>query len=182
MSQAGRRVERVLETRRIYEGRICAVREDVVELPGGGTALREIVEHDDVVAVVAVDEAGCVLLVRQYRLAAGDALLEVPAGIVHKGEEIEAAVQRELREETGYRAERFERLGGFFVSPGFCTEFVHVFLARGLSEDPLEGDADEDIELVRMPLEEAVRLVRQGAIRDAKSVAGILLAPEAIRG
>lgn len=167
--------ERVLSTRRIHDGRICALREDTVELANGNTALREIVEHDPVVAIVPIDEHGDVILVHQYRLAAEEALLEVPAGLVDPGENLEAAAQRELREETGYRAANLRRLGGFFVSPGFCTEFIHVYLATALSQSPLDGDEDEDITVERVRLEEAARLVETGAIKDAKSVAGILL-------
>jgi len=168
--------ERVLASRRIYDGRICGLREDTVALSSGRTALREIVEHAAVVAVVPLDENGEVVLVRQYRLAAEEALLEVPAGLVDEGEDLEAAAQRELREETGYGAAGLRRLAGFFVSPGFCTEFIHVFLATGLSESPLDGDEDEDIRVERIPLAEAARLVETGAIKDAKSVVGILLA------
>jgi ADP-ribose diphosphatase len=170
--------ERLLSSHRIHEGRICALREDTVQLANGKTALREIVEHAPVVAIVPVDENGEVILVRQYRLAAKEALLEVPAGLVDEGEDLEAAAQRELQEETGYRAAKLRRLGGFFVSPGFCTEFIHIYLATGLSESPLDGDEDEDITIERIPLAEAARLVETGAIKDAKSVAGILLAQE----
>jgi ADP-ribose pyrophosphatase len=170
--------ELVITSRRIHEGLICNLREDTVELSNGRSALREIVEHDPVVAIVPLDENGDVILVRQYRLAAGEALLEVPAGLVDPGEALEAAAQRELREETGCRAANLRRLAGFFVSPGFCTEFIHVYLATGLSESPLDGDEDEDIRVERMPLVEAVRLVEEGAIKDAKSVVGILMASD----
>jgi ADP-ribose pyrophosphatase len=168
--------ERVLSSRRIHDGRICNLREDTTELANGSTAVREIVEHAPVVAIVPIDANGEVVLVRQYRLAAEEALLEVPAGLVDEGGDLEAAAQRELREETGYRAAELRRLGGFFVSPGFCTEFVHVYVAFGLTESPLDGDEDEDIAVERMPLAEAVRLVEMGEIKDAKSVAGLLLA------
>jgi len=168
--------ERVVSSRRIHDGRICALREDTVQLANGNTTIREIVEHAPVVAIVPTDENGDVILVRQYRLAAKEALLEVPAGLVDPGEDLEAAAQRELREETGYRAANLRRLGGFFVSPGFCTEFIHVYLATGLGEAPLDGDEDEDITVERVSQAEAVRLVESGAIKDAKSVAGILLA------
>jgi ADP-ribose pyrophosphatase len=173
--------ERVVSSRRIHEGRICALREDTVQLPNGKTALREIVEHAPVVAIVPIDDKGDVLLVHQFRLAADEALLEVPAGLVDEGEDLEAAAQRELQEEAGYRADSLRRLGGFFVSPGFCTEFIHIYLATGLTESPLDGDEDEDITIERMPLAEAARLVETGAIKDAKSVAGILLASVALR-
>ncbi len=171
----------MLESSRIYEGRICALRVDSVELPDGRRARREIVEHAPVVAMVPVDENGDVVLVRQYRLAAGESLLEVPAGLVDEGEDAEAAAQRELQEETGYRASHLEPLTGFFVSPGFCTEFIHVFLAMGLEESHAEADHDEDIDVVRLPLAEAVRLVESGAIKDAKSIAGILAAERRLK-
>lgn len=123
-----------------------------------------------------LDEDGNVVLVRQYRLAAKEALLEVPAGIVDEGEDIEAAAQRELQEETGYRARNLERLTGFFVSPGFCEEFVHVFLATGLVESLLQADDDEEITVERIPLDAALALATSGEIKDAKSVVGLLMA------
>ena len=169
-------IERVTASRRIYDGRIVSLREDAVALADGRSALREVVEHGDVAAIVPIDADGNVVLVRQYRLPAGDSLLEIPAGGVDEGESVEAAAQRELQEETGYRAERLERLGGFYVSPGYCTEFIHVFLAMDLVEDPVEGDEDEEISLERMPLPDAVRLVETGEIKDGKSIVGLLLA------
>jgi len=172
----------VLESRRLYDGRIMALRVDAVLMPNGREATREIVEHAPVVAVVPVDENGDVVMVRQFRLATGDVMLEIPAGLVDEGEEIEAAAQRELQEEIGYRAGHLERLSGVFVSPGFCTEFIHVFLALGLEESDLDGDEDEDIVVERVPLAEAVRLVEEGAIRDAKSIVGILMARERLKG
>lgn len=175
MTDSDPRAERVTESRRIYSGRIVGLREDTVRMPNGRTAGREVVEHADVVAIVPLDRQGNVVMVRQYRLPAGATLLEVPAGGMDEGEEIEAAAQRELQEETGYRAEKLERLGGLFVSPGYCTEFVHLFLATGLIEDALEADADEDIAVERVPLAEAVRMAAAGDIRDGKSIAGILL-------
>jgi ADP-ribose pyrophosphatase len=169
-------IESVVSTRRIYEGRIVSLREDAVTLSDGRSALREVVEHSDVAAIVPIDAEGNVVLVRQYRLPARGALLEIPAGGVDKGEGIENAAQRELREETGYRAQRIERLTGFFVSPGYCTEFIHVFMATDLIEDPVDGDEDEDISLERMPLADAVRLIGEGEIKDGKSIVGLLLA------
>lgn len=174
--------ERVLESTRLYDGRIMALRVDTVLMPNGREATREIVEHAPVVAVVPVDENGDVVLVRQYRLATGDVMLEVPAGLVDEGEEIEAAAQRELQEEIGYRAGHLERLAGFFVSPGFCTEFIHVFLALGLEQSDLNADEDEDITVERVPLTEAVRLVETGQIADAKTIVGILMARDRMAG
>lgn len=172
--EPGREV--VTASRRIYEGRILNLREDTVRLANGSEARREVVEHAEVVAIVPVDGEGRVLMVRQYRLPAREVLLEIPAGGVDPGEAIEAAAQRELREETGQRAQRLEKMAGFYVSPGYVTEFIHVFLARGLFPDPGQADADEDIVVQRVPLEEALTMVEAGEIRDAKSIIGLLLA------
>lgn len=172
--------EHVIGSRRIYDGRIVALREDTVRLPDGATAQREVVEHAEVVAIVPVDDKGNVVLVRQYRLPAQEALLEVPAGGVEEGESVQEAAQRELQEETGYRAERLKRLCGFFVSPGYCTEFIHVFLATGLNESRIEGDPDENIVVERLPASEAVRLIDSGEIKDGKSVIGLLISIKAM--
>jgi len=172
--------ERVTASERVYDGRIMNVRLDTVELADGRNAQREVVEHAEVVAIVPVDAAGNVVLVRQYRLPAQDVLLEVPAGGVDEGESVDEAAQRELREETGYRAATLERLGGFYVSPGYVTEFIHVFLATDLSEDALDSDEDEEIEVVRMPLKKAVRLIETGGIKDGKSIIGLLLAAKTL--
>jgi nudix-type nucleoside diphosphatase (YffH/AdpP family) len=149
------------------------LRVDTVELAGGWQTTREVVEHGEVVAVVPLLEEGDVLLVRQYRLPAGQTLLEVPAGGVDEGEKPEEAAQRELGEECGQRAGRLERLGGFYVSPGFCSEFVHVFLATQLRPVRARPEPDEKIAVVRLPLAQALRLVRQGEIRDGKSIIGL---------
>ncbi len=125
------------------------------------------------VAVVPLLEEGDVLLVQQYRLPAGQTLLEVPAGGLDEGEKPEEAAQRELGEECGQQAGRLERLGGFYLSPGFCSEFVHVFLATQLRPVRARPEPDEEIAVVRLRLAEALRLVRQGEIRDGKSIIGL---------
>ena len=173
--------ERVLESRRLYEGRIVNLRVDTVELSGGGRATREVVEHADVVAIVPLLEDGDALLVRQYRLPTGQVMLEVPAGGIDGDETPEQAAQRELGEECGRRAGRLERLGGFYVSPGFTNEFVHLFLARDLEPSPLRPEPDEQLALERVPLAEALRLVSAGEIRDAKSIIGLTWASEKVR-
>ena len=146
------------------------LRLDTVELAGGWKTTREVVEHGEVVAVVPLLEGKDVLLVRQYRLPAAQTLLEVPAGGVDAGESSEEAAQRELGEECGQQAERLERLGGFYSSPGFCSEFVHVFLATELRPVRARPDPDEEIAVVRLPLADALRLVHRGEIRDGKSI------------
>jgi ADP-ribose pyrophosphatase len=175
--------ERVLESRHVFEGRVVSVRVDTVELADGQRATRDVVEHDPVVAIVPFVSEEEVLLVRQYRLPVQATLLEVPAGGVDGGESVEEAAQRELGEECGLRAGRLDRLGAFYVSPGFCDELVHVFLARDLeAATGLAPDEDERLEVVRVSLSEALGLVREGEIRDAKSVIGLTWAWAKLRG
>jgi ADP-ribose pyrophosphatase len=175
-------VERVIASETKFQGSICSIRVDTVELDGGRTAVREIVEHEPVVVIVPITDDGDVIMVRQYRLATGRVLLELPAGILDTkdGGDTAAAAQRELQEEIGMRARELTPIGEFYASPGFLTEYMHVFLARGLEDSRLEPDEDEDIVIERMPFAQAVTLVETGAIIDAKSVAGILLAARRI--
>jgi ADP-ribose pyrophosphatase len=166
--------EEMLSSERVYSGRIVKLRIDRVRLPSGVESRREIVEHRGAVALVALDSDGNCLLVRQYRPPVGDYLLEIPAGTLEEGEDPADCAARELAEETGYRPGTLIELAGFFSAPGFCTEFLRVYLATDLAEAASEADEDEDIELVRLPLGECVDLVRSGGIRDAKSVVGLL--------
>ncbi|MGH2599680.1 MAG: NUDIX hydrolase [Dehalococcoidia bacterium] len=166
--------ERVLESRRVYDGRILNLRVDRVALTDGHEARREIVEHDHAVAVVPVTDRGEIVMVRQYRLPAEALLLEVPAGMIDPGEDPEAAAQRELREETGYAATRLRRLCGFWVAPGYCTEYIHVYLAEGLHESRLDHNDDERIEVETVTLSDALHLIDTGSIEDAKSICGLL--------
>ncbi|MCL5046257.1 MAG: NUDIX hydrolase [Actinobacteria bacterium] len=169
-------MEETLSSRRIYEGRVLALRLDEVRLPDGRYTTREIVEHSASVGVVAVDSEGQVILVRQYRYAVGEALLEIVAGGVDDGEDVEAAALRELEEETGYRAGKLQLLFEGYLSPGFCTELMHFCWATELAPGPQRPAEDEDIEVVRLPLAQAPDLIRSGQIRDSKSVAGLLAA------
>lgn len=168
------RPEAVLSSQTVYQGRVVNLRVDTVRLPDGGTARREVVEHAPVVAIVAVAETGHLVLVRQYRLPVGRWLLEIPAGGIEPGETPQEAVQRELQEETGYRAAKLEPWGGFYVAPGYCQEYIHLFLATQLQESRLTADADEAIQVVHLSLAEALRRVASGDICDAKSIIGIL--------
>lgn len=157
-----------------FRGRLLTVRTDRVRLPDGSETNREIVEHRGAVAIVALDSDGNVLLVRQFRKPAERALLEIPAGTLEAGEEPLECARRELIEETGHRAATMERICGFYTAPGYCTEFLHVFVAHDLTPASAEADADERIEVVRLPLPRCLRLVRSGEIRDAKSIVGLL--------
>ncbi|MGH2349110.1 MAG: NUDIX domain-containing protein [bacterium] len=167
--------ERTIRSTRVYEGRVVSLRVDEVELPSGKTAVREIIEHRGAVAVVPLTRERDVLLVRQYRAPAGRRLLEIPAGTIEPGEPVESCAARELAEEVGMHAGRWHPLGSIFPSPGFLTEVVHLFLAEDLSPHALEAE-EEEMEVISVPFGEAARLVDRGDIRDAKSVAGILLA------
>lgn len=170
----GEAPEVVLSSDVIYSGRVVKLRVDQVRLSNGRVAKREVVDHRGAVALVALDADGNCLLVRQYRAAVGRVLLEIPAGTLEPDEDPTDCATRELAEETGYRPGRLVELLGFYSAPGFCTEHLWVYLATDLVAERAEADADEEIELVRMPLAECVELIRSGEIRDAKSIAGLL--------
>lgn len=146
-----------------------------MELPSGRKTKREIVEHGGVVAVVAIDSENNVLLVRQYRKAVEKSLLEIPAGGIEPGEEPLDSARRELAEETGFAAQKWEPLSGFYTSPGFCTEYVYLYVATELSPAVSAADHDENIELVRTPLAEVPEMIGSAEVCDAKSIAGLLM-------
>ena len=158
----------------IYAGRVVTLRLKHVRQPDGRVVLREVVEHAPGAAVVAVDADGSVLLVRQSRPAVDSRLLELPAGLVDPGESPDECAVRELAEETGFTASRLEPLVRFYSSPGFCTELLHLFVASGLEPSAMPRDEEEDIEVVRLPLADAIERVLNGEISDAKTVAGLL--------
>ena len=170
--------ELTIETQRIYQGRIVGLRVDTVRLLDGRVTTREVVETRNAGAIVPVDAQGDVVLVRQYRNPPEQTLLEVPAGGLDEAEEVEACAQRELAEETGYTASHMEPLASFFMSPGFCTEEMHAFLAIGLTAGQPHPDADESIEVVAVPLAAIPQMIQRGEIRDAKSIVSLLLALE----
>ncbi len=164
----------MLDSKYAYQGRRINLRLDGIELPSGRKTTREIVEHSDCVAIVVVDEAENVILVRQHRSAAGEDLIEIPAGKVEPGESPLACAHRELREETGYLARKVEALGGFYASPGYSTEYLHLYLATELEPVPETPDADEIMDVVRIPLASIPEMIASGEIRDAKTLVGLL--------
>jgi len=166
--------EKTLSSQLIYEGRAVKLRVDTVQMPGGRETAREIVEHADCVAIVAVDADDSVLLVNQFRKPIEKELLEIPAGGIDGGEEPETAVRREMREETGYLPGKVERLGGFYSAPGYCSEYLHLYLATYLTLSPLHAEDTESIKLVRVPISKIPDLITSGDICDAKSIAGLL--------
>ncbi len=163
-------------TATIYEGGLIRVRVDTVGLRGGMEVVREVVEHRDSVVVVPIDQDGSLLLVRQYRYAVGKSLLEAPAGLVEPGESPFECAQRELQEEVGYAAGDLRPLGGFWVSPGFCTQYMHAFLAQSLFPSRMDPDDDEEISVERVPLDDAGRLIESGEIEDCKTIAALSMA------
>jgi ADP-ribose pyrophosphatase len=163
----------VVSSRSLYEGKIVSLRVDEITLPGGGTAVREVVEHPGAVVVAAVDEERCVYMVRQYRHPIRRHLLELPAGGLEQGEEPLAAAVRELREEVGLEAEHWTSLGSFYSSPGFANERLHAFLAEGLRQVESDPDDDEDLTVARYPLRSLYGDL--GEITDAKTLATLLL-------
>lgn len=170
---------RTIDSREIYDGRVVRLRVDTVSMPGGGTADREICGHDDAVAVIALDDRDRITLVRQYRHAVGERLLELPAGLCDvKGELPLETARRELLEETGLEADSWRPVISIVPSPGFCTERVHVYLATGLREvtRPEVEHEEADMTIERMPLTEAVDAVLDGRLVNGIAVAGILAA------
>ena len=165
--------ERTLSTSRVWVGRLIAVRVDEVETDDRRRATREIVEHPGAVGVLAWDGER-LALVRQWRHAAGETLLEIPAGTLEPGEDPEASARRELAEEAGVTARRWERGPSFFTAPGFCTERLTLFLATGLAPDATAPPPpDETIERVWFTPDQALAAIDDGQIIDAKSLAGI---------
>jgi ADP-ribose pyrophosphatase len=166
--------EKIVSSKHVFRGRAVSLRVDTVELPSGRHTTRETVEHPDCIVVVPVDEEGNVLLVRQFRHPVNRTLLELPAGGIEKSETPENAVCRELQEEIGYLPGRVESLGGFYSAPGFCTEYLYLYLATELTPSRLVASDTEEIEVERVPLARLPDLIASGQICDGKSVAGLL--------
>lgn len=162
----------------VYRGRVLNLRVDTVRLPDGQQTIREIVEHRGAVAVVALDENDNVLLIKQHRYAVGQDLIELPAGTLEPDESPLECAARELEEETGYRAGQLEPLVSIYPTPGYATEVIHLFIARHLQTGPSRPEMDEYIELVHMPLPEAVDKIVRGefGICNGAAVVGLLTA------
>jgi len=159
-----------------YTGRVFDVRRDQVKLPDGQTTQLDIVAHGGAVVILPIDQQGQVWFVRQYRHATGETLLELPAGALEAGEDPTQCAQRELREEIGMQAGTLKKLGGFFLAPGYSTEFIHLFLATELEAAPLPGDIDEFLTVEPHRLSAVFGMIGTNAFLDAKTLAGLLLA------
>lgn len=167
-------IPRLISSERVYSGRLFNIDLDTLEMHDGVIARRETLLHPGAVAMIPVDPEGNLVLVTQYRHSAARRLLELPAGTLEKGEEPLSAVSRELQEEIGRLPGRITSLGGFFVAPGYTSEYIHLYVCDQLTDSVLAGDEDEDIEIETLTPAEAVAAVESGTICDAKSVVGIL--------
>jgi ADP-ribose pyrophosphatase len=160
----------------VFDGRVLKLSVDRVEMPNGRVTELEVMRHPGAAAVVPLTEQGGVLLVRQYRYATGDWLLEIPAGKLDAGEEPEYCARRELEEETGYRPDELISLGWIWTSPGFADEKIHLYLARDLQPARQNLESDEVLTVEEIPFEDAVEMARDGRICDGKSVSALLRA------
>ena len=166
--------EKTVSSQLIFNGRAVKLHIDTVQTARGRETTREIVEHADCVAIIAVDADNNALLVKQFRKPVEKELLEIPAGGIDPGESAEDAVRREMQEETGYLPQKLERLGGFYSTPGYCTEYLSLYLASELTPSRLFAEDTEGIEVVWTPLDQVPDLITSGRIEDAKSIAGLL--------
>ena len=171
---------KTLSSKKVFQGKVFWVTRDTVKEPGGVTATRDVIRHNGSVVILAVDVAKNpkdpgILLIRQYRHAAGKLLLELPAGRIEPGETLLAGGRRELIEETGYRAKKWSKLVSYYASPGFLTESMSILLAEGLTLGEATPEDDEKIELHMTPRSEVLRLIHAGKIEDGKTLIGVLL-------
>lgn len=166
--------ETILQRQTRHQGRIFNVETMQVRLPDGQEGYREVVRHPGAVALIVIDAAQRVLLVRQYRIAADQITLELPAGTLEPDEDPLPAAVRELQEEAGYKPTELDHIGGIYPAPGYNTEFIHFYHVRAYEASALEADEDEFIEVVWLPLSEALDRIEAGEISDSKTVAGLL--------
>lgn len=166
----------LIKSETLIQGRAFKVRRDLLKTPNGEETRLEIVEHGGSVVLVPLDGEGNLLLVRQYRHPAQQDLLELPAGTRHENEPFEECAAREIREETGMEAGALQKIGEFFLAPGYSTELMAVFLATELKHNPLNADFDEFLKLEKIPVRDVASLLESGKVLDAKSLAAWLLA------
>ncbi len=169
-------MHQTIRSETIYSGKVFDVRVDQVQLDSGKLIKFDIVQHHNAIVLVPLDHEGNLWFVNQYRHAAGETLLELPAGTLEVNEDPLASAQRELREEIGMAASSLTPIGEFYISPGYSTEYLYIYLAQNLTPAPLPMDEDEMITVVKAPIAEVFEWVRQKRIRDAKTLAALLLA------
>jgi ADP-ribose pyrophosphatase len=164
-------VEKTIRKEKIFNGKVVQLYVEDVQLPNGKTSKREVIKHPGAVAIIPITKEGKLVLVRQYRKALERVLVEIPAGKLEKGEEPLATAQRELEEETGYRAQSMRHIVSFYASPGFADELIHLYTAEGLEklEDAASLDEDEFVDILEVTLEEALEMLEKREIYDAKT-------------
>lgn len=167
-------VEKTLKKSTVYEGDFLIYEKIQVELPDGNTANRDVIRHPGAVAVIAITEDNKVLFVEQYRKALDKITLEIPAGKIDKGESPEKSVVRELEEETGFKSDNIKFLGKIVTAPGFCDEYIHIYLAKDLKTGIKEGDEDEFINVKEFSMEEIKKMILNGEIYDSKTLSALL--------
>ncbi|QIB68865.1 NUDIX hydrolase [Aminipila butyrica] len=168
--------EKTISSEMIYQGAILNLRRDKVQVIGGGTSHREIVEHNGGVAMIAVKEDGKVLLVRQFRKPVEKVVLEVPAGKIEKGEDPYETAVRELKEETGYTAEQVQFLTKFYPSVGYSQEVLYIYLCTGLTAGETAFDEHEALDILEMDLDQLFKMTVNGEIEDGKTAIAIMQA------
>ncbi|HEY6412914.1 MAG TPA: NUDIX hydrolase [Edaphobacter sp.] len=171
---------KLISSKLSYKGKVFSIYTDKVLEPSGNTNIRDVIRHNGSVVILAVDESKNpndpdIIFERQYRHAAGQFLIELPAGRVEPGESTLTAAKREMIEETGYRAKRWTLLTKYFASPGFLGEWMQIYLARDIREGVSQPEVDENIEVFRLPLSEALALVAANKIHDGKTLIGLML-------
>lgn len=170
-----------MKSERVFEGKLLTLRVDTVELPNKYYSKREIVEHSGGVAIVAITDDNEVVLVKQYRKAIEDFLLEAPAGKLEYGEDPLECAKRELREETGYTTDNIELLTATYPSPGYTTEKIYIYLAKDLKQGSQELDEGEYLEVEKININTLIKMINNKEIMDSKTITGILLSQDKLK-
>ena len=173
---SGELFEKIIKTETMFTGRVFKVEVSEVELPDGQRSTREIIRHNGGAAIVAIDENNNIFLVKQYRIAAGQEMLEIPAGKLEIGEDPLNCAIRELEEETGMQAGEIKHLFSMYATPGYCAEKLHIYIATGLKPGHIHRDEEEFLHVIKLPFDIAYKMVMNGQLNDAKTIAGILAA------
>ncbi|MFA4858890.1 MAG: NUDIX hydrolase [Candidatus Margulisiibacteriota bacterium] len=168
--------EKTIRSERYYDGRVVSLRQDWVSLPDGREARREVVEHKGAVAVVALLAPDQMVLIRQFRKPAEEVIFEIPAGLFHAGEDLAKAAARELKEETGYIAGKIRKVLSAYASPGYSTEILHYFLAEDLTPSSQNLDEDEIVKVECVKISDALKMIKDGVIKDNKTIIGVMIA------
>ena len=163
----------IKNVKNIYKGKVVVLNVETVTLPNGATVDLEVIRHPGAAAIVPIKDDGTVILIRQFRHAAGGFIYEIPAGKLHPGEDPRDCAARELEEEIGYRASSFELLSSIFTAPGFADEVIHIYKGTGLTKGRQKLDHDEVLTVVELPIEKAIAQIQDGTIRDGKTIVGL---------